>query len=98
LAVASHVDRPAYGLYSQLGFLPPDLDLDGLEISRRCKLEEFIGRHPELRNKAILRSSDAHFIQEIGQGWTEFNLADLSVKEIDKALHGLENRSIGRIS
>ena len=98
LAVASHVDRPAYGLYSQLGFLPPGLALDGLEISARCDVEPFIRRHPELRNKALLRGSDAHFINEIGQGWTEFNLADLSVKEIVMALQGLEDRSIGRIS
>jgi PHP family Zn ribbon phosphoesterase len=98
LAVASHVDRPAYGLYSQLGFLPPDLELDALEISTRCDVEAFIGRHPELRNKAILRGSDAHFPQEIGLGWTEFIMADLTIKEISLALRGLENRSIGRIS
>ena len=33
LAVAAHVDRPHFSVISQLGFLPPDVAFDGLEIS-----------------------------------------------------------------
>ena len=34
LGIASHGDRPSYSILSQLGFIPPDLKLDALEISR----------------------------------------------------------------
>jgi len=60
LAVASHVDREAFGIIGQLGMIPPGLPLDALEISRRTPL-------PEAREKFVPRdefplvcSSDAH--------------------------------------
>lgn len=34
LAIPAHVDRRAYGLYTNLGFLPVDVSVDAVEISR----------------------------------------------------------------
>ncbi|MFW6160654.1 MAG: PHP domain-containing protein, partial [Acidobacteriota bacterium] len=33
LAMASHIDRGAFSIFSQLGFIPPELALDALETS-----------------------------------------------------------------
>ncbi len=33
LAIAAHIDRPSFSVVSQLGFVPPDLELDALEVS-----------------------------------------------------------------
>ena len=40
LAIASHVDRSGFGIFSQLGFIPPGLELDALEVSSRSSFEE----------------------------------------------------------
>ncbi|MBW1942648.1 MAG: PHP domain-containing protein [Deltaproteobacteria bacterium] len=40
LCIASHIDRPSYSLLSQLGFVPPDIKLNGVEISRPMQREE----------------------------------------------------------
>lgn len=98
LAVASHVDRPAFGLFSQLGFLPPGLPLDGVEISARCDLFTLLNRRPELADKAILRNSDAHFIEDVGKGYTEFDLMGPTLEEIAMALKGEGGRCIRRLS
>ncbi len=39
LAVASHVDRAGFGIFSQLGFIPEGLQLDALEISKRADVD-----------------------------------------------------------
>ncbi|MCK7491316.1 MAG: hypothetical protein MZW92_06045 [Comamonadaceae bacterium] len=33
LAIASHIDRQAFGIIGQLGFVPPDVPFDALEVS-----------------------------------------------------------------
>ncbi|MCK4819193.1 PHP domain-containing protein, partial [bacterium] len=33
LSIASHVDRPSFSILGQLGFIPPDLELDAIEVS-----------------------------------------------------------------
>ncbi|MDM8538565.1 PHP domain-containing protein, partial [Desulfobacterales bacterium HSG17] len=35
LSIAAHVDRKGFGLITQLGFIPPDLALDAVEVSWR---------------------------------------------------------------
>jgi 3',5'-nucleoside bisphosphate phosphatase len=40
LSIASHIDRPSYSLLSQLGFVPPGVDLDAVEVSRPQWMKE----------------------------------------------------------
>ena len=37
--IPAHIDKPQNSVISQLGFVPPDLPFDALEISARCDLE-----------------------------------------------------------
>ena len=98
LAVAAHIDRESYGLLGQLGFFPPDLDVDAIEISSRCNWPELLAVHPELTGKPVLRSSDAHYVKDIGSGWTEFQLEEPTLKEIGLAFRKQNGRNINRIS
>ncbi len=36
LAIAAHVDRKSFSVFSQLGFFPEDAGFDGVELSRHC--------------------------------------------------------------
>lgn len=70
LSIAAHIDRTANGLLPTLGFVPPRLHLDGLELSRFTPPSVALARWPELRGQPLLQSSDAHCLAEIGRGRT----------------------------
>jgi len=94
VCIASHVDRPAYGIISQLGFIPPDLALDGLEISRHISLQKARETLPQVNNYPIVTSSDAHFLDDIGKAYTRFQMNAPSLEEIRLALKGEKDRRV----
>lgn len=94
VAVASHIDREAYSIISQLGFVPPGLALDALEVSPRTGLEEARRRFPGLEHLPLISSSDAHSLDGIGGGSTAFLMASAGVGEIKLALAGREGRKV----
>jgi PHP family Zn ribbon phosphoesterase len=86
LSVCCHVDRPAYGIINQLGFIPADLALDGIEVSRHVKLADAHRKIAGIENFACITTSDAHFLDDIGKVWTVFQMAEPTLAEIRKAL------------
>jgi 3',5'-nucleoside bisphosphate phosphatase len=94
LVVAAHVDRESFSLIGQLGFVPEGLALDALEISAAMSLDEAQRRfEPSL---PLLRSSDAHRVEEIGRCRTVFLIEEASIEEIRKALEEKEGRKVVR--
>jgi 3',5'-nucleoside bisphosphate phosphatase len=61
LAIPAHVDRLAYGLLPALGFIPPDLAIEALEISTRQTPAEIIARFPQLARYPLLIGGDVHY-------------------------------------
>jgi PHP family Zn ribbon phosphoesterase len=94
LSVSAHVDRPANGIINQLGFIPPDLALDGVEVSWRVPLSEARARLPEIGDRPCITSSDAHRLDDIGRASTVLHLAAPTLPEIRLALQGRELRCI----
>lgn len=94
ICISSHVDRPSYSLIGQLGFIPEDLHLDAVEVSYRVPLDKALTEVPGIKNYPCVTSSDAHFLSDIGQTWTEFILAAPTLQEIRMALAGTEGRRI----
>lgn len=94
LAVASHIDRESFSIISQLGFIPPDLRLDALEISPRTGIPEARKEFPELYRMPFITSSDAHFIKDIGKAFTMVRMHHASLGELKLALAGLEGRRV----
>jgi PHP family Zn ribbon phosphoesterase len=92
--ISCHVDRPAYGIINQLGFIPEDLNLDGLEVSYRIKLAEAAQTIPGVENFSFVTASDAHFLNDIGKTCTVFELAEPSLAEIRLALAQKDGRRI----
>jgi PHP family Zn ribbon phosphoesterase len=92
--ISCHVDRPAYGIINQLGFIPEDLDLDGLEVSYRIKLAEAAQAIPGIENFSCVTASDVHYLNDIGKAWTVFQMAEPSLAEIRLALAGKDGRRI----
>ena len=92
LAIASHINREAFSIIGQLGFIPDNLGLNALEISPSITIEEAKKKYPY--NYPITSSSDAHYPDDIGKSFTSFLLQDGTVTEIKKALKNEDGRKL----
>jgi PHP family Zn ribbon phosphoesterase len=92
LVIAAHVDRESFSIIGQLGFIPPQLALDAVEISQRMTVAEATDRFPDCRKYPVITSSDAHGPEDIGKRFTLFTIEDGTVAEIKKALAGRDGR------
>jgi 3',5'-nucleoside bisphosphate phosphatase len=88
LVVPAHINRMYNGIFSQLGFLPPGLKADALELDRRAGNDNFFQSHPEIGGYPLLRNSDAHSLQQIGTATTEYLLGAPSFSELRTVLSG----------
>lgn len=91
LAIAAHCDRESFGLMGHLGFIPDDLNLDGIEVSRLGSLD-FIRYFP--KKLPVIRGSDAHSPEQIGKQVTFILAEGMSFNEFRLALLGLEGRMV----
>lgn len=94
LAIAAHVDRQSFSIIGQLGFIPPDLELDALEISANINRPRAVERFPEIIKFPLITSSDAHFLQDIGKARTSFLLEEPTLNEIKKAFIVEDGRKV----
>lgn len=94
IAVASHIDRDSYSLVGQLGFIPEDLPLDGVEISARLTLAAARARFPEYGRFAFLSASDAHDLDDLGRNPVRLRAARPGFGELRRALRGDAGRGV----
>ncbi|MBF0544083.1 MAG: PHP domain-containing protein [Candidatus Riflebacteria bacterium] len=94
LAIAAHVERPSFSVYSQLGDVPLDIPFDALEVSpvgnRPIGLREKFARY----GFPLIGSSDSHYLSEIGRAKTRFLIEKPSFEEINLALHRVGGRGV----
>jgi 3',5'-nucleoside bisphosphate phosphatase len=98
LAIAAHVDRNSFGVFSQLGFFPADAGFDAVEISRWLPADS-----PRLAEFAALGlplvgSSDGHYLEELGQGYTALVAEAPTFAELALAFGGTGGRSTARVT
>jgi PHP family Zn ribbon phosphoesterase len=87
LFIPAHIDKKTTSLISQLGFVPPDIKADGLELTKFTTTEACLKQYPYLKKFNFIHSSDAHFIDIIGESYTEMELNKRSFQEIKNWLH-----------
>jgi len=93
LCIASHIDRPSYSLIGQLGFIPDDIVLAAVEVSRNTKPADAVHKIPAIGDLPVITSSDAHTIEQLISGpRTEFHMVEPTLAEIRKALAGIDLR------
>lgn len=68
LFIPAHVDRHSYSVLTNLGFIPDDLDIKNIEVSKGVEdLESYLSNRPDLKKYRVLRNSDAHYLENISQ-------------------------------
>lgn len=94
LFVPAHINKGTTSLMSQLGFVPPDLRADGLEINFRTTRDEILKKFAYLKRFNFITDSDAHFIENVGDVFNVITMEHRNFAEFRMALHGEEGRSI----
>ncbi|MEE9150671.1 MAG: PHP domain-containing protein [Thermoplasmata archaeon] len=61
IAVAAHIDR-GFSLISQLGYLPPELKIDAVEVGDIKKIDNMRVEFLKDRDLNIISSSDSHYL------------------------------------
>lgn len=66
--IPAHVDRHSYSVLTNLGFVPDNLDIEFIEISKGVEdIESYLANRPDLKKYNIFRNSDAHYLENISQ-------------------------------
>ena len=87
LPVPAHIDREVFSVTSQMGRLPEGVDFPLIEVRGETVPEAY-------RDRAILRNSDSHFPEAIGQRITHITVEAVTIPELIKAAAGEGGRSI----
>ncbi|NLY90774.1 MAG: PHP domain-containing protein [Firmicutes bacterium] len=87
----AHIDRPAFSINSQIGFIPATLEFRVLEISARTSWEQTSRQHP---GYTLVQASDAHYLPQIGVKTSTLQMAGLDWDELLLALNRQEGRDV----
>ena len=92
LMIPAHVNRSAYGLLPTLGFVPQDIDLQILEISKHLDPDKAKDEFPQLAGYHLIQNGDAHYLNDI-TGFNQFTMEMPTIREISLAIQNIEGRS-----
>lgn len=68
LFIPAHVDRHSYSVLTNLGFIPDNIDIRIIEMSKKISdTRDYLRSRPELEKYKILQNSDAHYLEDITQ-------------------------------
>ena len=97
LFIPAHVNRQVFGLIYHLGFVPPDLPLEALEISRHLKIEDAVNEFPQIAGYTLIQSGDVHYLDDF-LGVNQFTINEPTIAEIKLALRGENGRRLAIIN
>ena len=92
LFIPAHVNRKAYGLIENLGFVPFDIPITTLEVSRHISTEEAIQTYPQIKNYELIQNGDVHYLADFS-GALHLLMEHRTFDEITMALTKQQGRS-----
>lgn len=93
LFIPAHVNRTAFSLIANLGFVPTGIPIEALEITRHLSPAEAVKRFPMIAGYPLIQNGDVHRLDEF-LGSTQLTLELPSTAEIRKAIHTQIGRSL----
>ncbi len=85
IAVPAHIDRPKFSIIANLGFIPPDLNVDAVEM--KGEKSNYPHKFP------VIFSSDAHYLKDIG---SDCSIIEMNDKSFSSYVKGIKDRKIKR--
>lgn len=84
----AHIDRSSYSIISALGDFGTHLKVTCFELTPKADETLFLERYEGTKNKVILRSSDAHYLENIREPEFTVDLIENSAEALIKYLKG----------
>jgi PHP family Zn ribbon phosphoesterase len=88
--VPAHADRNSFALLTQLGFIPPNLNIVVVEVHDLQRAQGLVA----LKDLQFITSSDAHFLSEVGRGKSHLIMDGISFAELKMAFEGRNGRRV----
>lgn len=92
LPIPAHVDRKVNGLIEVLGFIPKDISIEALEVSRNFSFVDIPPKYQQIPTYPVIQSGDVHRLDEF-LGKNLFTIARPAISEIRMALQNIDGRS-----
>ena len=93
LVIPAHIDKNNYSLIANLGFINPELDIMGVEISKNISKDKAENKFKQLKNYSLVCSSDAHYLEDISKQMILY-LEEPTFPEIKKSINKENKRKI----
>ncbi len=87
IAVPAHLDR-GFSIISQLGFLPPDLDVDLVEIADTTRMDDLRKQYFPDKDIRVISSSDTHHLHMFKPPKMKFKMPDIRIGTCMECLRG----------
>ncbi|MGE5317676.1 MAG: PHP domain-containing protein, partial [Chloroflexota bacterium] len=92
--IPAHVNKAKDSLLSQLGFIPKGLNADAYEITRHISKESFIENNRLNSSTTVIRNSDSHMLDSIGEQVSTFEMESTDFNEFRLALKNQSGRKV----
>ena len=84
----AHIDRNSYSIISSLGDFPPEVEARCFELTPGARTEEYLESYPATKGKLIIRSSDAHYLENMREPEFMIDLRENSASALIDYLKG----------
>ena len=85
----AHIDRNSYSIISALGDFPLGLETPVFELTYEADERLYREKYPETKNRYLLRSSDAHYLEKLMTEKCEIELKENSAKALIEKLSNI---------
>lgn len=86
ICIPAHVDKSNYSIISNLGFIPPALQVTVIELSKRETAESIADKFALLQKYKHIISSDAHYLWDISEREFFIEMDYLSINQLFSSL------------
>ena len=84
----AHIDRESYSIISALGDFPETLGVKAFELTPTADEKKWRDSYPALSDKILIRSSDAHYLQNMREAEFTLDLPENSAEALIAFLKG----------
>jgi len=92
ILIPAHVNRKGFGLIETLGFVPQNVHIEALEISRHISPEQARRTFPQIANYPLIQNGDAHQLDDL-LGSTTFMVEKPTIAELRLAICNQNGRA-----
>ena len=91
IVIPAHIDKSSYSILSVLGFITEDMNFSVYELSPRAVEDDILREQKLLKDKLLIRNSDAHYLWDIGEREHFIEVSSSSIKKVLEYISGIDD-------